>query len=398
MSSSRPHTAVTPVLQSKLPDVGTTIFTVMSNLARQHQAIDLGQGFPNFNPHPRLIAEVSRALEEGYNQYAPLAGLMSLREVVAEKIHAVSAHRYDPETEITITAGATQALTTAVLAVVHPGDEVIVMEPAYDAYIPAIRMAGGVPILVSMREPTQNDPYFRPDWQQVRNAVSDRTRAIMVNFPHNPTGAVVQNADLDALADITADTSIVVISDEVYEHIVFDGDVHRSMAGHPQLAARSFVVSSFGKTVHATGWKIGYCCAPAPLMQEFRRHHQFVVFATATPLQEGLARYLTDPSTWRELPAFYQAKRDYLANALSATRFRTLPSPGTFFLLADYSEVSDLPPNDFAHWLTKTHGVTGIPLSAFYTRPQTSQQRILRFCFAKDAATLDRATERLQRL
>ncbi len=388
----------TPELVSKLPDVGTTIFTVMTALAREHGAIDLGQGYPNFNPDDRLLAEVSRALHEGHNQYAPLAGVLALREVVSGKVRTVSKHHYDPETEVTITAGATQALTTAVLAVVRPGEEVIVMEPVYDSYIPAIRMAGGVPVVVSMREPTDDDPHFRPDWDQVEAAITPRTRALMVNFPHNPTSTLLQASDLDALERLTEKTSILIISDEVYEHIIFDGQPHRSMADRPALAARSFVISSFGKTVHATGWKIGYCCAPATLTREFRRHHQFVVFATATPLQQALAKFLADPRTWQELPALYQTKRDHLMRALESTRFQTLPSAGTFFLLADYSEVSELPPDDFARWLTEVHGVTVIPLSAFYTKPEAAEKRLVRFCFAKDARTLDRAAERLQRL
>ncbi len=388
----------TPNVVSRLPDVGTTIFSVMSQLAARHQAINLGQGFPSFDPDPALLEAAHRSLAPGNHQYAPMPGLPALREVIAAKTERLTGHRYDADTEITVTAGATVAIATAVAAVVHPGDEVIVLEPVYDSYLPAIRLAGGVPVVVPMRQPTPQDPVFRPDWDRVRAALSPRTRAIMLNFPHNPTGTILTEADLDALEALVEDTSILLISDEVYEHIVFDGQPHRSMASRPALAARSFVASSFGKTVHATGWKIGYCCAPASLSVEFRRMHQFLVYAVNSTLQRALAEYLADPASYETLGAFYQEKRDYLARGLQGVGFDVLPSQGTFFLTADYRELSPLAPDAFAHWLTETHRVAVIPVSAFYTAPERLQAPLVRFCFAKTPDVLDAALERLSGL
>ena len=387
------------MIQSKLPDVGTTIFSVMSQLASQHGAVNLGQGFPDFSPDSRLIDAVSQAMAEGFNQYAPMAGMPALRQAIADKVMAVSGRAYDVDEEITVTSGATEALMAAVTAVAGPGDEVIVLEPAYDSYVPAIRLAGATPVPVDMVPPDADLALYRPDWDRVRGAITERTRAIMLNFPHNPTGAVLQESDLDALEAMLRDTGILVISDEVYEHIIFDGVQQLSMASRPELAARSFVISSFGKTLHTTGWKIGYCCAPRALSAEFRKIHQFIVYSVATPVQNGIAAYLaTNPLCYRDLPMFYQQKRDRLASGLAGTRLKPLPCPGTFFLLADYSAVSNLDQAAFSRWLTVEHGVTVIPVSAFHSRKTPVESRIVRLCFAKNDSTLDAALERLQAL
>ncbi len=390
------------MLRSKLPDVGTTIFSVMSQLAAQHDAVNLGQGYPDFNADPRLLELVTQAMSEGHNQYAPMTGIPALREAIAQKTSALSGHTYRAEDEITVTSGATEALMVAVMASVGPGDEVIVLEPAYDSYGPAIRLAGATPVPVAMTAPDAAQPLYRPDWDRVRDAITQRTKVIMLNFPHNPTGAILHEADLDALETILAGTDILVISDEVYEHIVFDGNPHLSMASRPALAARSFVISSFGKTLHTTGWKIGYCCAPQALSAEFRKIHQFLVYSVPTPMQHGIAAYLANPLGYMNLASFYQLKRDRLADGLAATRLKALPCPGTFFMLADYSAVSDLPQAEFARWLTVNHGVTVIPVSAFHT--DTSEftgpdaPRIVRLCFAKRDITLNTALERLTAL
>lgn len=390
---------------SKLADVGTTIFSVMTQLAAEHQAINLGQGYPDFPPADALLADITAAMADGWNQYASMAGVPSLREHLADKNQTLYGHRYDPDTDITITSGATQAIMAAVFACVGAGDEVIVLEPSYDSYVPAIRLAGGIPVPVPMTEPDAMRPVFRPDWDRIRNAITDRTRAIMLNFPHNPTGAILDTTDLDALEAIVADTRIVLISDEVYEHIVFDGKAHLSLATRPSLAARSYVISSFGKTLHATGWKIGYCCAPEGLSAEFRKVHQFMVYSVSTPMQWGIAAYLAKhPDVYPALPGFYQAKRDRLAAGLAQTALKPLPSPGTFFMLADYSDISTLPQGEFAKWLTTSHGVAAIPVSAFYIDPRRVEQsptpasRIVRLCFAKQESTLDLAIERLVQL
>lgn len=387
------------MIQSKLPDVGTTIFSVMSQLASQHGAVNLGQGFPDFSPDSRLIDAVSQAMAEGFNQYAPMAGMPALRQAIADKVMAISGRAYDVDEEITVTSGATEALMAAVTAVAGPGDEVIVLEPAYDSYVPAIRLAGATPVPVDMVPPDAGLALYRPDWERVRAAITERTRAIMLNFPHNPTGAVLQESDLDALEAMLRDTGILIISDEVYEHIIFDGVQQLSMASRPELAARSFVISSFGKTLHTTGWKIGYCCAPRALSAEFRKIHQFIVYSVATPVQNGIAGYLaTNPLCYRDLATFYQQKRDRLASGLAGTRLKPLPCPGTFFLLADYSAVSDLDQAAFSRWLTVEHGVTVIPVSAFHSANAPVESRIVRLCFAKNDSTLDAALERLQAL
>ncbi len=375
-------------LVSRLPEVGTTIFTVMSQLAIDRGAVNLGQGFPDFDCDPRLQALVTEAMRAGNNQYAPMAGVPALRQAIAEKTARLYKHAYDPDAEVTVTAGATQALMTAILAVVHPGDEVIVLEPAYDSYVPAIRLAGGVPVAVQLRA----GDYAVP-WDTVRAAVTPKTRLLIVNSPHNPSGAVFSPADLDALEALVRDFDILLLSDEVYEHIVFDGAPHQSLARRPALAERAFVVSSFGKTFHATGWKIGYCCAPRALTAEFRKVHQFMVFAVSSPMQQALAAWLQDPAPYETLPAFYQAKRDRFRAGLATSAFRLLPCPGTYFQLADYSAISDLPEEAFARRLTTEHGVAAIPTSAFYGNAE--EHRVVRFCFGKKDETLDRALEKL---
>jgi len=385
-----PLPVTTPTLQTKLPKVGTTIFTVMSALATERGAVNLGQGFPDFNCDPRLVESVTRAMTAGHNQYPPMAGIASLRQAVAQKVSALYGAQYDWNSEVTITAGATQAILTAVLAVVRPGDEVVVIEPAYDSYIPNIELAGGVPVLVPMTDA------FRIDWDRVERAIGPRTRAIMVNSPHNPSGMTLGNDDMRRLEQIAVSHDLFVISDEVYEHMVFDGLPHQSACRFPALAARSFVVSSFGKTYHVTGWKIAYCVAPAALTTEFRKVHQFNVFTVNTPVQHGLADYMADPAPYLELPAFYQAKRDLFRQGLASTRFRLFPSEGTYFQLVDYSAISDMSEADFAKWLTTEIGVAAIPLSAFYDQPV--EHGVVRFCFAKRDETLRLALERLQRL
>lgn len=386
------------MIRSKLPDVGTTIFTVMSRLAIEHKAINLGQGFPDFNPSPKLLDLVGKAMAAGHNQYPYMPGVTPLREAIADKVHKLYGHAYDPETEITVTSGATEALMATVLAAVNSGDEVVVIEPCYDSYLPAIRLAGGTAVPVPLRPPSSDDPYYRIDWQRVRDAITSKTKLLMLNFPHNPTGAVLDDSDLDALEGIVRDTGILLVSDEVYEHIVFDGKAHASLSRRPLLAEHAFVISSFGKTYHATGWKIGYCCAPRQLSAELRKVHQFMVFTVSSPMQFALAEYMRDPAPYLELPAFYQAKRDRLHAGLAKTRFKPLPSPGTFFMMADYSAISSKPEADFARWLTTTHGVAVIPISAFYQRPDAaeSNHKLIRFCFAKKDETLDTALEKLR--
>ena len=381
----------TPTLHTKLPKVGTTIFTVMSALATEHQAVNLGQGFPDFNCDPRLVEGVSSAMTQGLNQYPPMTGVPALREAVAAKVQAMYGRQYVPATEITITAGATQAIITAILAVVHPGDEVIVLEPCYDSYIPNIELAGGVTVPVPLTPGT-----FRPDFDKIAAAISPRTRAILINSPHNPSGMVWTAQEMLRLQDLLAPTDILLISDEVYEHMVFDGVQHESAARYPGLAARAFIVSSFGKTYHVTGWKVGYVAAPAPLSAEFRKVHQFNVFTVNTPVQHGLAAYMADPEPYLALPAFYQRKRDLFRAGLAHTKFRLLPSEGTYFQCVDISDVSDLSEAEFCQWLTREVGVAAIPLSAFYG--DGFDQRVVRFCFAKKDETLNAALARLARL
>lgn len=384
---------------SKLPEVGTNIFTIMSQMAVDHGAINLGQGFPDFSPDTALLDHVSDAMREGHNQYPPMAGVLELREAVARKIEKLYGHRYDPANEITITSGATEALMSTILALVHAGDEVIVIEPFYDVYIPAINLAGGTPVVVSMDAPDGTTTY-RVDWQKVREAVTPRTKLLILNFPHNPTGITLKPADLDALEQIVQETGIYLLSDEVYEHIVFNGQNHLSVSTRAQLASRSVVVSSFGKTYHTTGWKVGYCSAPAAIMAEIRKIHQFMVFTVSSPMQVGIARYMRDPATYMGLADFYQPRHDYLLNALSTTRFEPIASEGTFFILARYKAISDLPEIQFCTWLTQEHGVTAIPVAALYQNPlaPSSNHHLLRFCFAKQTSTLATALERLHQV
>ena len=385
------NTPRTPLPPSRMPKVGTTIFTVMSALATEHGAVNLGQGFPDFAGNPALLDAVNQAMREGLNQYPPMAGVPVLREAVAAKIEALYGRRYDVGSEITITAGATQAIFTAILAIVGPGDEVIVLEPNYDSYVPNIELAGGTVVRVPLMAET-----FRPDFDGIAAAITPRTRAILVNSPHNPSATIWRAADMDRLAEILRPTDVLLISDEVYEHMVFDGERHASASANAELAARAFVVSSFGKTFHVTGWKIATVAAPAPLTHEFRKVHQFNVFAVNTPMQHGLARYLANPAPYLELPAFYQRKRDLFRAGLAGTRFRLLPSEGSYFQVVDYNAISDLGEADFCRWLTTEIGVAAIPLSAFYDDGRN--QGLARFCYAKKDETIQAALGRLSRL
>ena len=375
-------------LKSRLPAVGTTIFTVMSALAQEHGAVNLGQGFPDFGCDPRLMQGVTRAMHAGLNQYPPMTGVAPLREAMADKVQSLYGRRYDPATEITVTAGATQAILTAILAVVHPGDEVMVMEPCYDSYIPNIELAGGRVVRVPL-VPGR----FEPDFDRIAAAITQRTRALIINSPHNPSGSTWSEAQMRRLQDLLAPTDVLLISDEVYEHMVYDGLAHQSACRFPGLAERSFVVSSFGKTYHVTGWKVGTVLAPAELMAEFRKVHQFNVFTVNTPMQVALAEYLRDPAPYLNLPSEYQAKRDRFRAGLARTRFKPLPCPGTYFQCVQYADISDLAEEPFCRWLTTEVGVAAIPLSAFYV--DGLDQGIVRFCFAKQDATLDQALQRL---
>jgi len=379
------HTS--PTLTSKLPDVGTTIFTVMSTMAHEHGAINLSQGFPDFEPAKELLDRVSYYLGAGKNQYPPMTGVPELRQAIAGKFADYAGTAVDPDSEITITSGATEALMCAIQSVVRQGDEVIVFDPAYDSYEPAVTLAGGRTIHLPLTLPD-----YRIDWQALGDAVNKRTRLVIINSPHNPTATTLDPEDLDRLAETIRGYDCRVLSDEVYEHIVFDGKRHQSVVTHPELRDRSFAVFSFGKTYHATGWKIGYCVAPPDLTIEFRKIHQFNTFTTVTPMQWALADFVRDaPEHYRGLSAFYQEKRDFFRGQLEASRFTLLPSSGTYFQLADYSAISDLPDTGFANWLTRDKGVAVIPLSPFYqTAPDT---RIIRFCFAKQNKTLKEATD-----
>ena len=381
----------TPRVTSRLPQVGTTIFSVMSALAAEHKAVNLGQGFPDFDCDPHLIELVNDAMQRGLNQYPPMPGVPALREAVAQKMERFYGQVYDAGSEITITAGATQAVITSILALVHPGDEVIVLDPCYDCYDPAITLAGARAVHVPLTPRS-----FRPDFARIASALTPRTRAIVTNSPHNPSATTWSEHDMRQLADLLRPTDVIVISDEVYEHMVFDGQRHESAARWPELAARSVIVSSFGKTYHVTGWKVGFVAAPTSLMAEFRKVHQFNVFTVNTPVQHALATYMGNPAPCLELPAFYQRKRDLFRDGLARTRFKLLPSEGSFFQCVDYSAISDASEEDFCRWLTTDAGVAAIPLSAFYARP--FEQRLARFCFAKKDETLALALERLARI
>ena len=385
--------SLTPTLRTKLPAVGTTVFTRMSALAVEHNAVNLGQGFPDFACDPRLQAMVSDAMRAGHNQYPMMSGVPALREAIAAKVEALYGHRYDAATEVTVTTGASQAVQTAILCCVHPGDEVIVIEPAYDCYLPNIALAGGVAVPVPME--LGADGYSVP-WQTLAASVTPRTRLIIINSPHNPTGSILRQADLHALAAIVDGTDILVLSDEVYEHMVFDGARHESVCRHPVLAARSFVISSFGKTYHVTGWKVGYVAAPKTLMAEFRKVHQYNVFTVNTPMQHAIANYMADPKPYLELPAFYQRKRDLFREGLTNSRFTLLPADGTYFQCVRYDGISALDEAAFSEWLATEVKVAAIPVSAFYSEPRESG--IVRFCFAKKDETLQLALERLAKL
>lgn len=378
-------------LRSKLPTAGTTIFSVMSALAQRHEAINLGQGFPDYPIDPALIDLVTEAMRAGHNQYPAMPGVPALRAAIAAKVARLYGRAYDPDTEVTVTSGATQAIFTAIQALAHAGDEAIVFEPAYDSYVPAVLVAGATPVPLPL-----TFPGYRIDWDRVRDAITPRTRLIVVNTPNNPGTSVLTAADLTALADVTRGTPIVVVADEVYEHMVYDGARHESLARHPELAARSVVIGSFGKTFHATGWKVGYALAPAAIAAEIRRLHQFTVFTVSSPMQHALARFLDDPRRYDGLPAFFAAKRDLLRAALAGTPLDLMPCAGSYFLLARYGRVSDEPAAEFAQRLVREFGVATIPLSAFYR--DGTDHRVIRFCFAKRDETLRQAAARLARL
>ena len=378
-------------IKSKLPEVGTTIFTVMSRLAAELGAINLSQGFPDFDCDPALVDAVARHMRAGQNQYAPMQGVLPLRQAIAAKFEHFHGRRYDPDSEITVTSGGTEAIFDAVAAVVHAGDEVIVLEPCYDSYIPAIQLSGGVPVVVTLRYPD-----YSVDWEAVGRAITPRTRMLIINSPHNPTGAVLGPGDIRALARIVSGTDILIVSDEVYEHIIFDGIQHESMARYAELAARSFIIGSFGKTYHVTGWKIGYTVAPSALTAEFRKVHQFVTFASNTPVQLALAEFLADRRGLTELSSFYQAKRDLFLRLMAGSRFIPIRSRGSYFQLMDYSAITDEGDADFAIRLTKEHGVASIPTSPFLSHSRAP--KVVRFCFAKKDDTLERAAERLRRV
>lgn len=378
-------------LDSKLPGIGVTIFTKMTALANECRAINLSQGFPDFETDPELTDLVYKYMKNDFNQYAPMQGVMLLRERIAEKTQKLYNAPYDPDTEITVTSGATEALFAAIMSVVNKGDEVIVFEPAFDCYVPAILLSGGIPRYIKMKPPC-----YSIDWNEVKDAVSARTRLMILNSPHNPTGSVLLKEDISSLREIIRETEIFIVSDEVYEHIIFDGISHESMAGYPDLASRSFVISSFGKTYHTTGWKVGYCLAPKTLSAEFQKVHQFLTFSTNTPVQHAYAEFIANEKAYLGLSGFYQEKRDRFLSLLKKSRFRPIPCRGTYFQMLDYSSISDEPDTEFAKRLTVEYGVASIPPSVFYH--QNDDHRALRFCFAKKDETLEKAAEKLCRI
>lgn len=383
-------------MDSKLPNTGTTIFAVMSALADETNAINLSQGFPSFEPPQELLDLVSRYLNGGANQYAPMTGVPSLRHAIADKVAALYGRDACPETEITVCDGATEGLFSAIHATVRPGDEVIVFDPAYDSYEPAVTLAGGTTRHVPLLE-AAGELDFRLDWQRLEDTLNERTRLIILNFPHNPTGAILSAGDLDRLAEAVRDTSAYLLSDEVYEHILFDGAAHQSLLRHDELWQRSFVVSSFGKTYHATGWKVGYCVAPRDLTIEFRKVHQWTCYAVITPVQHAIADFMAQATDhYQELPAFYEAKRDRFCQLVAASKFEFRPARGTFFQILDYAAISSEIDIDYAKRLTREIGVASIPVSVFCEQPPASH--LLRFCFAKDDAILEEAAEKLCRL
>jgi len=374
--------------QSKLPDHEVTIFSVMTQLAIEYDAINLSQGFPDFDTYPELITRVEKFMREGHNQYAPMQGVMPLREQIAEKTYGMYGAQYDPATEITVTSGATEAVFAAISAVVQKDDEVIIFEPAYDAYDPVVRLNGGIPIYVQLKFPDYN-----VDWDEVKNTVSSKTKLIILNYPHNPTGAVLSKEDISNLSNIVKNTNTFIISDEAYEHIIFDGLQHQSMSRYPELAQRSFVICSFGKTYHTTGWKIGYCLAPEPLSIEFQKIHQYLTFASNTPIQLAYAEFMQKKDLYLDLPNFYQQKRDKFLSLTSESRFKALPCKGTYYQMLDYSQISNEPDLEFSRRLTVESGVAAIPPSTLYH--QKHDHKVLRFCFAKKSETLEKAAEKL---
>jgi methionine transaminase len=371
-------------ISSKLPRVGTTIFSTMSKLAMEHNAINLSQGFPDFECPQALVTAVNTAMKEGHNQYAPMPGVMRLREMIAEKTEELYGAKYNPETEITVTAGATQAIYTAIAAIIREGDEVIIFEPAYDCYEPAIELNGGKTIYLQLQAPN-----YTINWNEVKKRVNHHTRMIIINSPHNPCGSILTAEDMKTLEKITKNTEIIILADEVYEHIIFDGHRHESMAKYPNLASRSFIISSFGKTFHTTGWKVGYCLAPKELMTEFRKVHQFNVFCVNTPMQYGIAEFLKNKSHYNDLGPFYQAKRDTFNKLLEGSRFSFVASPGTYFQLLSYERITKEKDADYAIRLIKENGLASIPISVFYHKPIFDN--MLRFCFAKRDETLEKA-------
>ena len=379
------------IISSKLPAVGTTIFTLMSKLAVEQSAVNLSQGFPDFNCSEELIELVNKHMQKGYNQYAPMPGIMPLREKIAEKTEELYSEKYDPETEITVTSGATQAIYTAIAAIVREGDEVIIFQPSYDCYRPAIELNGGKTIYIQLRAPS-----YSVNWDEVKKVINHRTKMIIINTPHNPTGSVLTAADMVKLEKLTKNTGIIIISDEVYEHIIFDKLEHQSVCRYPKLAERSFVISSFGKTFHTTGWKIGYCLAPKNLMAEFRKVHQFLVFSTNTPIQYALTEFLKKKKNYLQLGSFYQEKRDYFIKLLKGSKFSLTPSAGTYFQLLNYEKISKEKDTDMAIHLTKENKIASIPVSVFYHKPVDN--KMLRFCFAKKNETLEKAAEILHKI
>jgi methionine aminotransferase len=382
---------VKPIISTKLPKVGTTIFTVMSTLANEFNAINLSQGFPNFPVSEELISLVNKYMKLGYNQYAPMMGVKELREIISEKTASLYKVIYHPDSEITITSGGTEALFAAISAVVTNGDEVIVFEPAYDSYIPAIELNGGIPVCISLKYPD-----YKIDWNEVKSKISLKTKLIIINTPHNPTGAVLDKSDLNELVNIVQNSNIFLIGDEVYEHIIFDGLKHHSLMTIPELQQRSFIISSFGKTFHVTGWKTGYCVAPKELTTEFRKIHQFLTFSTFTPLQYALAEFLKNPENYNGVPAFYEKKRNTFLESIKNSKFTFIPSKGSYFQNLCYSKISDEPDTDLAIRLTKEIGVASVPISVFYK--DKIDEKILRFCFAKEDETLLKAGEKLSKL
>lgn len=381
---------MTPII-SKLPQVGTTIFTTMSALAAEVGAINLSQGFPDYECSPHLIELINQAMKDGHNQYAPMAGVAALRQQVVNKVNKLHGSNYDADTEICITAGGTQAVFTAISAVVNPNDEVIVFEPAYDCYAPAIKLMGG-----TVKSLELEPPDYRINWDMVKRLISNRTRMIILNSPHNPTSTILHQEDIEELEALVKNRDILILSDEVYEHLIFDGETHHSMARYPELQQRSFIVSSFGKLFHTTGWKLGYCLAPAAMMNEFRKIHQYLVFSVNTPMQVAIAQYLKNEDSYLSLASFFQQKRDNFRNGLAQTRFKLLPCSGSYFQSVQYTGISDEKDTDFAIRLTKEFGVASIPVSVFYNK--STDYHVLRFCFAKKQETLDKAVERLIKL